>query len=177
VLVGVLADTAAAQEPIYHGQLRVTRAGRGTIDLDTGRASFRVRSWELLPSDDTNGIDPASEPVVIGVADEKFLIPVGQLKASRNGRRFRFRDATDRGIQLLTLIRTASNTWRMKLKIAGVDLSTLVISDPPVCLSFAVIIGDDDGFTGVSFDRPRPFPSKLLTLPGFCTDPGDWPWL
>ena len=163
--------------PIYHGQLRVVRAGRGQINLDTGQAGFKVRAWEFLPSDDSNGMDPAAEPITIGIADEKFLIPAGQLRASKNGKRYRYKSQTERGVQLLKIARTSAGTLKVTLKMAGVDLSTLVITDPPVCLSFAVIVGDDDGFSGVSFDRPKPFPSKLLTLPGFCNEVSDWPWL
>lgn len=175
-LVSALAAPAVSA-PVFHGQLRVVRAGRGQINLETGRAAFKVRGWQFLPSGDSNGIDPATEPVTIGIADEKFLIPAGRLKASKNGRRFRYTARTDRGVQKLRLVRKKDGTIKVTLKVAGVDLSTLLISDPPVCLSFAVIVGDDDGFSGVSFDRPRPFPSKLLTLPGFCNQTDDWPWL
>ena len=57
-----------------------------------------------------------------------------------------------------------------------VDGQRRIIGDPPLCLPFAVIIGDDDGFSGVSFDRPKPYPSRLLTIPGFCKDTTEWPW-
>jgi hypothetical protein len=168
---------AEAQSELAHGDLRVVRAGRGKIDLDTGQAGFGFRGWEFLPADESDGMDPANELVTIGVADEKFLIPVGAIKASKNGRRWTYRSKTTRGVQRLKLALTSAGTYKVTLKVAGVDLSTLVITDPPVCLSFAVIIGNDDGFTGVSFDRPKPFPSKLLTLPGFCVETTDWPWL
>jgi hypothetical protein len=174
-LAGALVTPAAAQ-PIHHGQLRVVRAGKGQINLDSGQASFKVRGWEILPSSDSNGIDPATEPVVIGIAEEQFLLPAGELKGSRNGKRFVYKSKRDRGIQFLKLVRTPSGTIKVTLKLVGVDLSSLVVSDPPLCLSMAVIIGDDDGFSGVSFDRPKPFPSKLLTIPGFCTTNSEWPW-
>ena len=109
-----------------------------------------------------------------GGGEERFVIPAGQLKTSRNGKRFRYKTRTDRGVESLTLVRTPTGSFTVSLKVAGVDLS--VVTDPPVCLSFAVIIGDDDGFSGVTFDLPKPFPSKLLTLPGFCTDNTSWPW-
>jgi hypothetical protein len=167
----------ADASPVQHfGQLRVARAGRGQINLDSGQASFLIRGWELLPAADSNGIDPATEVVIVAIAEEQFLIPAGQMKASRKGKRFVYKSKTDRGIQLLKLARTPAGTIKVTLKIAGVDLSTLVISDPPICLSMAIIIGDDDGFSGVSFDRPRPFPSRLLTIPGFCTSNTEWPW-
>jgi hypothetical protein len=175
VFACVVAVTAEARS---HGKLRIDHPGRGKINLDTGSADFTFRRWDFLLASDSNGIDPANEPVTIGISDEKFLIPAGMLKVSRKGRRFTYKLATERGIQWFELLRRADGSYRVQLKIAGVDLSTLVISDPPICLPFAVIVGDDDGFLGVSFDRPKTFPSKLLTLPGFCTDFGNtWPWL
>jgi len=136
-----------------------------------------VRGWEFRLAAESDGIDPANELVTVGVSDEKFLIPVGSMKASRNGKRFVYRNKSGRGVELLKLVLTPLGTYKVTLRLAGVDLSTLVITDPPVCLGFAVIVGDDDGFTGVSFDRPKPFPSKRLTLPGFCDETTDWPWL
>jgi hypothetical protein len=175
-LAGAL-TTPASAEPVFHGDLVVVRAGRGQINLETGQAAFKIRGWEFRPSEDSNGMDPASEPITIGIADEKFLIPAGQLRASKNVRRLRYKAQTNRGVQLLKITKIPSGTLKVTLKVAGVDLSTLLITDPPACLSFAVIVGDDDGFSGVSFDRPKPFPSKLLTLPGFCQEVTDWPWL
>jgi hypothetical protein len=175
-LAGGTASTAWAQETINNGQLRVTRAAKGKIDLDTGQASFKIRGWEVLLDDDTDGVDPANEPLTIGLSEERFLIPAGKLQASRNGRRYRYKANVDRGVQSLTLVMTPGGPIRVTMKLAGVDLSSLLIADPPLCLPFAVIIGNDDGFSGVSFDRPKPFPSKLLTIPGFCVDVADWPW-
>lgn len=129
-----------------------------------------------MPASGSDGIDPAAEPVIIAIADEQFLIPAGQMKASRNGRRFRYKNNTGRGVQLLTMVRTPTGSLRVSLKLTGVDLSTLVVADPPQCLSFALVVGNDDGFSGISFDRPKPFPSKLLTIPGFCTGNSAWPW-
>ena len=161
---------------INAGQLRVVRAGRGQINLDSGQASFKVVGWEIIPPSNSNGIDPGTEPVTIAIGDqERFLIPAGEMKVLRKGKRFLYKAKSDRGVQLLKLAWTPAGTLKMTLKIAGVDLSPLVIADPPICLSMAIIIGDDDGFSGVSFDRPKPFPSRLLTIPGFCT-PQDWPW-
>jgi hypothetical protein len=179
VLAFALVGTADAQEPQKHGQLRIARAAKGKIEVDTdrptaGQASFTVRGWEFLLAADTDGIDPANEPFSLDVGEERFLIPAGSLRVSRNGRKFRYKTRTDRGVQQLLLVRTTEGV-RVTLKVVGVDLSSLLIADPPLCLPFAVIIGNDDGFSGVSFDRPKPYPSKLLTLPGFCV-PDDWPW-
>jgi hypothetical protein len=175
-LACVLAAPVAAAPVKHFGQLRVTRAGRGQINPDSGQASFLVRGWELLPAADSDGIDPGTELVVIAIAEEQFLIPAGQMKTSRNSKRFVYKSKADRGVQLLKLTRTSAGTIKVTLKVAGVDLSSLLFTDPPLCLSMALVIGDDDGFSGVSFDRPRPFPSRLLTIPGFCTSNTQWPW-
>jgi hypothetical protein len=170
-------SVARTQTTLTHGQLTVTRAARGTIDLDSGNATFKVKNWEMLLADDSDGVDPATEPFTIGIAEERFLIPGGQLKASKNGKRFTYRGKSiDRGIQQLKLVRAAGGAIKVSFKIVGADLSGLIIGDPPLCLPFAVIIGNDDGFSGVSFDRPKPYPSRLLTIPGFCTSETEWPW-
>ena len=177
VAAAVGAPTLASGQALTHGQLSVARAARGTIDLDSGNATFKVKNWAIVLASGSNGVNPADEPFTIGVAEERFLIPAGQLKASKNGKRFSYRDkSVDRGIQELKLVRTADGPSKVSFKVVGADLSGLIIGDPPLCLPFAVIIGDDDGFSGVSFDRPKPYPSRLLTIPGSCKDTTEWPW-
>ena len=175
-LVCALDLPSAWAQSLTHGKLRVARAAKGQINLTSGQAGFKIRNWEVLLADGSNGVNPADEPLTIGIAEERFLIPAGELRASRNGKRFRYKTVTDRGIQQLKLILTPQGPIKVTMKLAGVDLSSLIIGDPPLCLPFAIIIGDDDGFSGVSFDRPRPYPSQLLTIPGFCTDNAEWPW-
>lgn len=164
-------------QSLTHGQLSIPRAARGTIDLDSGNATFKVKNWGLVLDKASNGVNPAEEPFAIGIAEERFLIPAGQVKASKNGKRFRYLDkSVDRGIQQLKIVMTATGAIKVSFKVVGADMSGLLIGDPPLCLPFAVIIGDDDGFSGVSFDRPRPYPSRLLTIPGSCKDTTEWPW-
>jgi len=173
--VGV--PSMAAAQSLKHGQLSIARAARGTIDLDSGNATFKVKSWGLVLASDSNGVKPATEAFAIGLAEERFLIPAGQLKASKNGKRFRYRDkSVDRGIQELKIVMTAGGPIKVSFKVVGADMSGMIIGDPPLCIPFAVIIGDDDGFSGVSFDRPKPYPSRLLTIPGSCDNTTEWPW-
>lgn len=172
------AASTLGQTPVYHGQLMV-RPARGTINLDSGSASFAVRGWELKPASNSpsGDIDPATQPVLIAIGSEtSFVLPVGQMHASRNHKRFAYQTKTARGITRLVLVHQGDGNWRVSFQIVGVDLSTLLVNDPPVCLPMAVIVGDNDGFSGISFDRPKPFPSKLLTIPGFCTTEQGWPW-
>ena len=167
---------ARAQSSLKHGQLSVARAARGTIDLDSGNASFKVKNWGLVLASDSDGVNPADEPFTIAIGEERILLPAGELRASKNGKRFRYASRDDRGFQQVKLVRMPDGIIRVSFKLAGVNLSGLIIGDPPLCLPFAVIIGDDDGFSGVSFDRPKPYPSRLLTIPGSCKDTAEWPW-
>ncbi len=177
VLAVALVGAAQAQTQLKHGQLRVNRSGGGKIDLSSGSASFRLNALDLILANDTDGIDPATETVTIGISEERFLIPSGQLKASRNGKRFRYKAATDRGVQLLLMRKRPDGSYRIDVKLTGVDLSSLIVSQPPLCLPFAIIVGNDDGFSGVRFDLPKPYPSRRLSIPGFCTDTAEWPWV
>jgi len=173
----IFASAAHAQTQLTHGKLRVNHAGRGTIDLSSGSASFKLTDLDLLPDGASDGINPATETVTIGISEERFLIPAGQLKVSHKGKRFRYKAQTDRGVQLLDMRKRPDGTFRISLKLAGVDLSSLVIATPPLCLPFAVIIGNDDGFSGISFDLPNPYPSRRLSIPGFCDNAASWPWV
>jgi hypothetical protein len=177
IAYAVGAPSLAQGQSLTHGQLSIPRAARGTIDLDSGNATFKVKNWGLVLDRASNGVNPADEAFTIGIAEERFLIPAGQLKASKNGKRFRYLDKSiDRGIQQLKIVLTPAGPIKVSFKVVGADLSGLIIGDPPLCLPFAVIIGDDDGFSGVSFDRPQPYPSRLLTIPGSCKDTTEWPW-
>ncbi len=177
IAYAVGAPSLARGQSLTHGQLSIPRAARGTIDLDSGNATFKVKNWGLVLDQASNGVNPADEAFTIGIAEERFLIPAGQLKASKNGKRFRYLDkSVDRGIQQLKIVVTPAGAIKVSFKVVGADLSGLIIGDPPLCLPFAVIIGDDDGFSGVSFDRPKPYPSRLLTIPGSCKDTTEWPW-
>jgi hypothetical protein len=172
----LVAPSLARGQSLKHGKLSVARAARGTIDLDSGNASFKVKNWALVLAADSNGVNPTDEPFQIAIGDERILLPAGELRASKNDKRFRYTSRDDRGFQQVKLVRMPEGTIRVSFKLVGVNLSGLIIGDPPLCLPFAVIIGDDDGFSGVSFDRPNPYPSRRLTIPGSCQDTTEWPW-
>ena len=176
-LVGLLVtvSVAAAQVPVHHGLLRIAKASRGRIDLNTGEATFAVPGWEFLISADSDGIDPANERVLIAVAEEQFLLPAGSLRASRNGKKYTYRGTT--GIRFLKIVRVSDSSLRIKAKLSDVNLARVVLSDEAQCLPFAVIIGNDDGFDGVFFDRPKPFPSRRLAVLSRCDAADEWPWL
>jgi hypothetical protein len=60
--------------------------------------------------------------------------------------------------------------------LVGIDLSTLVLSYP-FCSPMAILVGDDDGFSGVQFDRPGGFNGSRVKIDGTCNPGSGWPWL
>jgi hypothetical protein len=181
LLAGV-AVPAGAIVPVYHGGL-VVRPALGGFQKNTGIASLRVKNWNLVLTSQSNGIDPTQEGVIIAIGStEQLVVPAGLIHGSRNSRRFTFKDAkTSRGVRAFQL-RQYNNDCRGKacyhvaFTLVGIDLSTLVLSYP-FCSPMAVIIGDDDGFSGVEFDRPGGFNGSRVKIDGTCTPGNGWPWL
>jgi len=178
--IASLVARAGAVPPTHHGKLKIGFPGRGRINVDTGSATFWVHGWTLVPSSDSNGIDPATEGVNIAVGDsESFVLPGDQLKVSKSGTRFTYRSKGPHRINMLKLVKNADGSFTARFKISGADFSRLLLLNRPavVCVPFALIIGDDDGFSGVNFELPKLSPlSGLLTIPGFCDNVPGWPW-
>ena len=172
------AEVASAAIPRFHGRLRLAR-GAGRLDRQSGAARFTVRHWRMVLADGSNGIFPGEEPVVIAFGTDQFRLEPGALSAGRRGR-FRFRapkvpDA--RGILALDLRRLAATVYDVSFTVADVQLFPLT-ENAPVCMPAAVIVGDDDGFSGVDFDRPG-FPERLTSRVVVRRRPCDataWPW-
>lgn len=180
-LVGLLALPAAAA-PLFHGQLAI-RPGSGPFDRATGDASLKLTGWDLVPNADSNGIAPERETVVIALDGNDqargFSLPPGALRVKRGGKVFTYRAGRGvvRGIAALKITRVGER-YRVNVVLKGLDLSKLVfVSD--VCLPMAVVIGDDDGFTGVQVVRPGadPLRSRRVRLEGTCQATTDWPWV
>src|SRR5215510_1164647 len=177
--------TRAQGAPVYHGTLKVLPANglfqKKTMDT-SGIATLRVRNWVLNLEMGSNGIAPDKEPIIIAVGDtEKLVIPAGQVKASKNGKRFAYHNpSTTRGVQMLQIRRLKDDgdgTPRYRLTFTvKIDLS-FILSSYPLCNPMAVIIGDDDGFSGVELDRPGGFSSTRVRVDGACTNVADWPWV
>jgi hypothetical protein len=193
VLVASLAALVAAPAvgraqgvPIYHGVLAIRPANglfeKGGLDNSSGIASLRVKNWILNLAQGSNGIAPDKEPIIIAVGEtEKLVIPAGQVKASKNGKRFVYRNPTaTRGVRLFQMRRLKDDgdgTPRYRLTFAlSVDLS-FVLSEYPLCSPMAVIVGDDDGFSGIELDRPGGFSKPRVRVDGPCTNVADWPWI
>lgn len=176
LLVGA-AGAAQAQSPVYHGVLTI-RPALGRIDRASGESSINVKRWDFLASPDSNGMNPATEPVLLAIGElDRFTIPVGAIKQSPNGRVFTFKDKSVlRGVRSLRLQQKKSGIWRVKFQVVGVELSRL-LQEYPFCQSLALIVGDDDGFSGIELDRPGGFSGNKVRVAGFCTDLAEWPWL
>ena len=180
LLTGVAAP-AGAIAPVFHGALGIKPA-LGGFAKNTGVASLRVKNWNLVLTPNSNGIYPTQEGVIIAIGStEQLVVPASLIHASRNGRRFTFRDPkTTRGVRMFQL-RQYSNCpgkacYHVAFTLVGIDLSTLVLSYP-FCSPMAILVGDDDGFSGVQFDRPGGFNGSRVKIDGTCNSGSGWPWL
>jgi len=168
---------APAVEPVFHGELEILPAG-GSFDPETGESTIKVPRWRFIPYFDSDGLLPTSEPIVIALGDNTFTIPAGMVKVSRSGRVFAFRaarDADPRFPKRFRLKLRKDETWSVRFTLRGVKLSDLVVTYP-VCLPMAVLVGDDDGFSGVELTR-KSFSSRRVLIEKDCPIGDDWPWL
>jgi len=182
LLLAPAAPTARAQQistgatPVHHGELDI-RPAVGTINGATGIGTLRVRRWRLVLAETSNGIFPGQEPVVVALGEESFVLAAGSLTPSRHGKVFRYRapaDAGPRGFRFFRIARRANGSYRVRFTLIGIDLSALVLQTP-VCQPMAVIVGDDDGFTGAFLTRPH-F-KRHVAIPHACDPRNDWPWI
>lgn len=181
-LLALPATTRAQAAPVYHGVLGV-RPTTGAFDKNVGIASLRVRSWILGLAANSNGIAPDKEAIIIAVGDtEKLVVPAGQVKASKNGKTFVYRNPkVTRGVRLLKIRRLKDDgdgtpRYSFTFSLVNIDLSFMV-DQYPLCTPMAIIVGDDDGFSGVELDRPGGFARSRVRVDGACINVADWPWI
>jgi hypothetical protein len=170
--------------PVHHGRLLI-RPAAATIDNTTGIGKLRIRQWRLQLAEGSNGIFPGSEPIVVAAGEESFVLPQSPTP-SHNGKVFRYRAPAGAGPRAFSffLIKRRPNgacapgidrpCYSVSFTLTGIDLSQLVLQNP-VCLPLAVIVGDDDGFSGVDLTRRGHFNSPHVAIPRTCTPPS-WPW-
>ncbi len=172
-----VAVASAGEPPVFHGVLGI-RPAPGNIDNETGIGALAVKRWTFTETPDSNGLNPDQEPVIVAFGDvERLVLPAGALEANKRRTRFRYRDKdVKRGIKKLELFRRPNGTWRVSFTLVGIDLSPLTFRFPS-CEALAVIVGDDDGFSGVEFDRPDGFEGKRVKVRGACADVAEWPWV
>jgi hypothetical protein len=181
----LLASASAYAQPstgvsaVYHGSI-VVKPSRGRLDRENGNAKLKVGPWPFKLSTGSNGIFPDQEAILIDIGDDPgFYLPAGTLRPIRKGRSFVYRakrkTAGPRSVMSFRLDTQPDGTYIVRFKLRGLDLSRLLVEDP-VCSPFAVIIGDDDGFSGVAITSPS-FQSPRVAIPSDC-DIGDaWPWI
>jgi len=187
VVVAVLAQVAGAQPvtqavPIYHGKLVVRGAG-GPFDVDSGDATLKIQRWEFTLGPDeqcraTDDIFPDQEPVIVALGEEQFTLAAGELSPNKKGTVFSYRAPRSfrRGIKALRVAKQPNGAWSLRMSLAGINLSTLVLTDPG-CFPMAVILGNDDVFSNVLVSRKSFSAKRFRVIPETCTPPGDeWPW-
>jgi hypothetical protein len=181
---------ASAQEPpggppLYHGVLDLARKGHGVLDRTTGYATLAVRGWRYIVSDETNGLRPESERLIIaiGSGQNDLYLPPGALRPDRKRRVFRYRARTASGagtmpradprIRFFRMARRPDG-YRVSFRVRGIELSSLNFNDP-VCLPLAIIVGDDDGFGTGDASSPTFNSRRVKVSSGVCN--ADWPWI
>jgi len=171
------AQAVSGATPVHHGTLKI-RPAAGSFDTNTGNATLRARRWRIEPSADSNGIFPDREEIVVALGKDSFDLPAGSLQPNRSGKVLRYRaspDAVSRGIRSFRIARRSNGTYLVSFVVVGLNLSGLVTAFPSDCTPVAVIIGDDDGFSGAILTRSS-FRSPRVTLPRSCSLT-NWPWL
>jgi hypothetical protein len=173
----VQAGPVTTADPVYHGELSIRPAG-GTINRRNGNATINIRNWTFTPTPQSDGVFPDQEPIIVALKDDNFRLEAGALHANRKGNTFTYRSTakkTPRGVRLLKLTHLADGSWTVRLSMAGVDLSRLNLEDP-ICSPMAVIVGNDDGFGGVTITSPG-WTSRRVDIPAGCDVGNAWPWI
>ena len=179
------ARIAAAQSPppggppIYHGLLDIAPAAHGVLNRVTGDATLSVRRWRYIVAEDTNGLAPDQERLVIAVGSGQndFYLPPGSLESRRGGRLFRYvapRGTTGPGIRTFRMVKRPDGNYRVSFRLVGVELGGLNFNDP-ICVPLAVIVGDDDGFSTADASSPNFNSPRVKVASGTCK--AGWPWL
>jgi len=179
-----IAQVVSPPTPIYHGVLGFLPA-KGKIDRATGIASLKVNHARFLLSPLSDGLFPDQEPILIALGPNNFGIDAGMLKSSHNGKVLTYRAPknTTSGILSFRIWQIAGpgaagasrGAYGIRFTLKGLNVALLNVQDP-LCLPMAVIVGDDDGFSGVVLTSPS-FQSRTLSVPRDCDAGGNWPWL
>jgi prolipoprotein diacylglyceryltransferase len=167
VLALGMSGRALGTDADFDGRL-VVRPARGTLDIATGEGALQIRRWRLVPAAESDGIDPATEPITVSLGTDEVTLPAGALTPSADGRRYVFGDDTvTRGLARLRLKRRSNGAWLVSVDVVGLDLTRLVTQFPR-CEPLAFAVGNDEGVSGVDIDRPRGANSPRMKIRGFC---------
>jgi hypothetical protein len=181
---GAVAQIVSPPTPIYHGALGFLPA-KGKIDRTTGIASLKVRHARFVLSPTSDGVFPDREPILVALGANDFSLAAGMLKASHGGKVLSYRaprnDPSDlRSFRIWQIVGpgaagASKGAYGIRFTLRDLNLALLDVQDP-LCLPMAVIVGDDDGFSGVQLTSPS-FQSRRFSIPRDCDTGGGWPWL
>jgi hypothetical protein len=145
------------------------RPAKGKLDESRGVGSLKVRRWRFRTQAISDGLAPASEKVVVSIGDRtQFVLPAGALVASKNGRRFRYKNkGASHGITSFKLKQRRDGAYDVWFSVEGVVMDQLVVQYP-FCDTFSLELGNDEAFSGIDFDRPRGDRSPRIKVRGFC---------
>jgi hypothetical protein len=180
--------------PLYHGALDILPTS-GRLDRSSGMSTLHVRRWRYIVANDTNGLHPESERLVVAIGEGQndFYRPPGDVQSMHGGRVFLYRASREdrkkaTGLRYFRMVKHPAGaacspldpcTFTVSFSVAGIDLSGLFFNDP-ICVPIAVIVGDDDGFAVADVASPNfRFPDfisrRVSVRSGTCS--ADWPWL
>lgn len=173
--VRLAAQVTSSISSRFHGTLEL-RVATGRIDPVSGSAAFALHRWIVRPTPDSNGVFPSLEPMLVAVGEDGFRVEAGAVHERRKGVFVYRSDAgVERGVRSLRFVARRDGSYLLTLKLAGVELSRLTLQSP-VCVPVALIIGDDDAFSGLLFSRAS-FRSRRLRLAEACLPNENWQWL
>ena len=183
---GAVAQLVSPPTPIYHGVLGFLPM-KGKIDRTTGIASLKVQHARFLLSPTSDGVFPDREPILVALGANNFSLDAGMLKASHGGKVLSYRaprTGNPTGILSFRIWQivgagaagASKGAYGIRFTLRDLNLA-LLNTEYPLCLPMAVIVGDDDGFSGVMLTRPAGFKSPHFTIPKDCDTGGGWPWL
>jgi hypothetical protein len=138
-------------------------------------ASLKLRRWRFLLYPESNDLAPDQELVAVRVGNNILPLDPGRLRASRNRKVFSFKAAKDDPTPLRKLrLKKRRGEYSVSVTVRDIELSDLVLNDG-VCVPMAVLVGDDDAFSGGFFVRPGfgVRPARRVRILRSC--PSEWP--
>ena len=149
------------------------------MNKQDGMAEVAVKRWALVLSPTSNGVFPDQEPIVIAIGDDNFRLEPGTLRRKKNTFRYRApkKPKLVRGVRSITIKLRGDGSYSVDFRVRGIQLFDLS-RRAPLCLPTAFIIGDDDGFIGVTYDSPGspPLVSRRVIVAESTCPAEEWPW-
>ena len=158
LVVGLLPPPAVATDGSFSASLSI-RPGKGKLDETTQKGWLKIRNWKLRVETGSDGVDPATDAITLsigsGAKTTAYVVPVGAMEPSKNGRKFRYRSEAAEDIQSLTMKRRKDGTWKLTMKVTGIIMERLSVQTS-VCEFLSLEVGNDEAFIGINMRRPKP---------------------